>query len=175
MHAFDYDKIEGHKIIVRYARKGEKLLALDGKEYELDETILIIADAKKPIAIAGVIGGVNTEIGLETKNVLLECASFDSIQIRKAARKLGISTDSSYRFERGVPIASVGEISLAAASFIQQKAGGKITDNIDISSLESEKITCTLRLSEIERILGIVILQDDVKRILVSLGFAHRK
>ncbi|MDP8260960.1 MAG: phenylalanine--tRNA ligase subunit beta [Candidatus Kappaea frigidicola] len=172
MHAFDYDKIEGHKIIVRYARKGEKLLALDGKEYELDETILIIADAKKPIAIAGVIGGVNTEIGLETKNVLLECASFDSIQIRKAARKLGISTDSSYRFERGVPIASVGEISLAAASFIQQKAGGKITDNIDISSLESEKITCTLRLSEIERILGIVILQDDVKRILVSLGFA---
>jgi phenylalanyl-tRNA synthetase beta chain len=171
MHAFDYDKIEGHKIIVRYAKKGEKLLALDGKEYELDETILVIADAKKPIAIAGIIGGINTEIGLETKNVLLECASFDTIHIRKAARKLGISTDSSYRFERGVSVAAVEEIALAAASFIQEKTGGKITDSIDISSVEPERIACNLRLSEIERILGVKILQDDVKRILISLGF----
>jgi phenylalanyl-tRNA synthetase beta chain len=171
MHAFDYDKIEGHKIIVRYAKKGEKLLALDGKEYELDETILVIADAKKPIAIAGIIGGINTEIGLETKNVLLECASFDPIHIRKAARKLGIFTDSSYRFERGVSVAAVEEIALAAASFIQEKTGGKITDSIDISSVEPERIACNLRLSEIERILGVKILQDDVKRILLSLGF----
>ena len=171
MHAFDYDKIEGHKIIVRYAKKGEKLLALDGKEYELDDTILVIADIKKPIAIAGIIGGVSTEIDLETKNVLLECASFDTIDIRKAARKLGISTDSSYRFERGVPVSSVGEIALAAASFIQEKAGGVITDNLDVSNFKSEKVTCTLRLSEIKRILGINILQDEVKRILISLGF----
>ncbi len=171
MHAFDYDKIEGRKIIVRYANKGEKLLALDGKEYELDETILVIADAKKPIAIAGVIGGVGAEIGLETKNVLLECAGFDTILIRKAARKLGISTDSSYRFERGVPVTSVGEIALAAASFIQKKAGGKIIDNLDVSNLQVKKVTCTLRFSEIKRILGINISQDDVKKILVSLGF----
>ncbi len=175
MHAFDYDKIEGHKIIVRYAKKGEKLLALDGREYELDESILVIADAKKPIAIAGVIGGVSTEIGLETKNVLLECASFDAGLIRKIARKLGISTDSSYRFERGVPVTSVGEIALAAASFIQKKVGGKITDNLDISNLETEKITCTIRFSEIERILGINISRDDVKKILVSLGFIIEK
>jgi phenylalanyl-tRNA synthetase beta chain len=171
MHAFDYDKIEGKKIIVRYAKKGEKLLALDGKEYELDETILIIADAKKPIAIAGVIGGVDTEIGLETKNVLLECASFDPIHIRKASRKLVVSTDSSYRFERGVSAVSVGNLAQAAATFIQNKAGGEITANLDIANMQMEDVTCSLRLSEIQRILGIDILQDEVKRILVSLGF----
>jgi phenylalanyl-tRNA synthetase beta chain len=171
LHAFDYDKIEGRKIIVRYAKKGEKLSALDGKEYQLDPSILVIADAKKPIAIAGLIGGIETEIGLETKNVLMECASFDPISIRKASRKLGISTDSSYRFERGVAAYNIDELSLKAASFIQQAAGGQITDNLDISNFKPHKFSSHLRLSEIERILGVKITQTEIKRILTSLGF----
>jgi phenylalanyl-tRNA synthetase beta chain len=175
LHAFDYDKIDGKKIIVRYAKKGEKLSALDGKEYTLDPSILVIADAKKPIAIAGLIGGIETEIGLETKNVLLECASFDPVSIRKASRKLGISTDSSYRFERGVASYNIEELSLKAAFFIQQAADGKITDNLDICNFKPKKVSSLLRLCEIERILGIKIPQDEVKRILISLGFDVEK
>ena len=111
LHAFDFDKIKGAKIIVRYAHQDEKLLGIDGIEYTLDEKILVIADAERAIAIAGVIGGKLTEVTHATKNILLEAAYFDPALVRQAARKCKISTDSSYRFERGVDPAGVASAS----------------------------------------------------------------
>lgn len=102
IHAFDADKIEGSKIIVRAAKKGEKITTLDGEERELNNGELVIADEKKAIAIAGIMGGANTEVDENTKNILLEVAYFTPANIRKTAKKLGLSSDSSYRFERGI-------------------------------------------------------------------------
>ncbi|MDP2942751.1 MAG: phenylalanine--tRNA ligase beta subunit-related protein, partial [Candidatus Omnitrophota bacterium] len=107
LHAFDYDKLDGGKIIVRKARKGEEIITIDGVKRKLDESILVIADARKPVAIAGVMGGKETEVTFSTKRILSESAYFDPPTIRMAAKKLGISTESSYRFERGVDLDGV--------------------------------------------------------------------
>ncbi|HBT98495.1 MAG TPA: phenylalanine--tRNA ligase subunit beta, partial [Sulfurihydrogenibium sp.] len=103
LHAFDLDKLEGG-ITVRYAKEGEKIITLDGQEKELKPTDVVIADSKKALAIAGVIGGENSKIDENTKNILLEAAVFDPASVRKTSKRLGILTDSSYRFERGVDV-----------------------------------------------------------------------
>ncbi|HZK82098.1 MAG TPA: phenylalanine--tRNA ligase beta subunit-related protein, partial [Humisphaera sp.] len=102
LHAFDFDKIEGGGIIVRRAKKGEKLITIDGRERELDPEMLVIADAVRPAALAGVMGGHNSEVSDQTVNILLESARFDPLSIRKTARGLAMGSDSSYRFERGI-------------------------------------------------------------------------
>ncbi|MCK4518757.1 MAG: phenylalanine--tRNA ligase subunit beta [Candidatus Omnitrophica bacterium] len=171
LHAFDYDKIEGSTVVVRWAKKGESIAALDSREYKLDEDILVIADEKKPIAIAGIIGGIDTEIGYETKNVLLECAHFDPVVIRRAARRLGISTDSSYRFERGVCMETIPAVARKAALLIAQSAKGSIKGRRDIFEGRLKERSGKLRIDEISRILGFKISLDKVKRILTALGF----
>lgn len=170
LHAFDYDKIEGGRVIVRRAVKGEKITAINGKEYKLDEDILVIADEKKPIAIAGIMGGVDTEIGLETKNILLECAHFDAITIRRASSKLGLKSDSSYRFERGICIEDIPEVAARAAGDIEEATGGKAAGNIDISDYKPQGLKLELRIAEIKRILGVDIEADKAASILQSLG-----
>ncbi|HQP10981.1 MAG TPA: phenylalanine--tRNA ligase subunit beta, partial [Candidatus Omnitrophota bacterium] len=132
MHAFDYDKLCGGKIIVRRARQGEKIVTIDGVERSLDPSILIIADAKQPVAIAGVMGGKNTEVTERTKNILLESAYFDPIIIRRASRKLGLSSDSSYRFERGVDDGTVQTGADRAIDLILRAAQGKIIGRSDM-------------------------------------------
>src|SRR5262249_54276230 len=102
LHAFDHDKIAGGKIIVRRAKAGEKITTLDNVQRTLDSSILVIADAKGPVPIAGIMGGLGTEITPSTKNILLESAHFDLGLVRRASRTLGLKSDSSYRFERGV-------------------------------------------------------------------------
>lgn len=124
LHAFDLDRLAGGVIVVRRARKGEKFLAIDGTEHELDADTLVIADAERPVAIAGVIGGKLTEVGPGTRNVLLESACFDPALVRRAARKYKIATDSSYRFERGVDAAGVAAASARARDLIVRWAGG---------------------------------------------------
>lgn len=118
LHAFDYDKIRGKKIIIRKAVKGEKFTGINGAVYELDESIPVIADEERVIAIAGVMGGKDTEITAQTRRVALESARFDPVAVRNAARKLKISTASSYRFERGIDPAKVKSSQERAAELL---------------------------------------------------------
>jgi phenylalanyl-tRNA synthetase beta chain len=126
LHAFDLDKLEGRKIIVRRARAGEKLVTLDGKERMLTPDMLVIADASKPVALAGVMGGRETEVTSQTKNILLESARFDPLSIRRTARALAMGSDSSYRFERGIEPTLPVRASLRAAELILQTAQGEL-------------------------------------------------
>lgn len=137
LHAFDYDKIKGNKIIVRKAKKGETILGINNVLYELDPEILVIADAEKPIAIAGVMGGKETEIRETTTNLLLESARFHPALIRNAAKKLKLATDSSYRFERGIDPNQVLRSSKRAGALIQEVCKANVASSLVIAgSLE---------------------------------------
>lgn len=171
-HAFDYDKIQGHKIIVRNAAKGETIVSIDGTKCSLDETMLIIADQNQPVAVAGVMGGLDTEISEDTKNVLLEEAWFAPLCIRSTARKLNLMSESSYRFERNVDIAVIEWASQRTAQLIVQVAGGKIAKSVvDVFPAGYQPKKTFMRLSRLKKLLGIEIPVDQVLQILTSLGF----
>ncbi len=163
VHIFDLDKIEGGKVIIRRARSGEKLLTLDGNTYELTNEMLVIADAVKPIAIAGVIGGEESAVTGTTTNVLIESAYFNPILIRRTAKKLGILTDSSYRFERGTDIKCLDFIANRVADLVSQYAGGTVCVNQDVFplSVEEERVV-SLRTERVNQILGIEIIKNDI-------------
>ncbi|HLF18918.1 MAG TPA: phenylalanine--tRNA ligase subunit beta [Candidatus Omnitrophota bacterium] len=173
LHAFDYDKLIGGKIAVRRARKGEKIVTIDGLERELDETILVIADSKRPVAIAGIMGGKDAEVNEKTKNILLESAYFDPILIRRAARKLGLASDSSYRFERGVDRGGVKTGSDRAASLILEIAKGKVTRYADVNITGKTKTTNSISVSvqKVNQYLGADILSGRCQTILKKLDF----
>lgn len=171
LHAFDHDKLEGGKIIVRKAHKGEEIITIDGVKRKLDETILVIADAKKPVAIAGVMGGKDTEVTFSTKRILLESAYFDPPTIRMAAKKLGVSTESSYRFERGVDLGGVLSASNRAAALICDLAKAKaISKALDAGTSAVKQIKITLRISKANKILGMEIPTSKCVSILKGLG-----
>ncbi|MCM8782959.1 MAG: B3/4 domain-containing protein, partial [Candidatus Omnitrophica bacterium] len=107
LHAFDYDKLAEHRIVVRVAKKGEKIKTLDEQQRELDETMLVIADANKPIAIAGIMGGKDTEVNITTRNILLESAKFNPLLIRRMRQKIKLTSESQYRFEHDLDINNV--------------------------------------------------------------------
>lgn len=140
LHAFDTRFLEGKKIIVRRAQDKEKIVALDGKEYELDNSMLVIADACKPVAIAGVMGGEYSGVLPDTTEVLVESAYFNPTSIRMTSRKLGLSSDSSYRFERGVDRDMLENASSRAVSLILELAGGKLVSPlVKVATLKPEK------------------------------------
>lgn len=170
MHAFDLDKIEGGEITVRNAKHGEKIVTIDGIERTLNGSDLVIADSKKAVAIAGVMGGLNTEVNYSTKNILLEAACFDPISTRRTARRLALSTDSSYRFERKVDIANILYSSDRASGLITEIAAGVVDSLIDIGARAPEKNTVTLEYKKLNSILGAEIAPAKVKKILVALG-----
>ena len=171
-HAFDYDKISGKKIIVRKARPGERLVSIDGTKCELDSNMLIIADANQPVAIAGVMGGLDTEVSENTKNILLEDAYFDPVCVRTTSRKLALPSESSFRFERIVDIDKVDWASKRTAQLIMQLAGGKITAGaIDIYPKKFSAKQVTLRLSRLQKLLGIEVSSNEVLKILSGLDF----
>ncbi|MBI1884121.1 MAG: phenylalanine--tRNA ligase subunit beta [Chlamydiae bacterium] len=126
LHAFDLDRLAGSKIIVRKAKEGERLLAIDGSDLKLDPSMLVIADEKKPVALAGVMGGKESEVSGETQNILLECAFFDPSSVRQTSRGLNLISESSYRFERGVDPLGQPEALDEAAVLIQELAGGEV-------------------------------------------------
>jgi phenylalanyl-tRNA synthetase beta chain len=171
-HAFDLDLLEGGTIIVRRARAGEALKTLDGVERKLTAEDLVIADAKKPVALAGVMGGFDTMITERTKNVLIESAWFDPATIRSMAKRHIMHTDASHRFERG---ADWGITPLACdrvAELILQSAGGELHgERIDTVARTPERAPVTLRSSEVRRNLGIDIAPRQIEQILSSLGF----
>ena len=171
-HAFDLDLLEGGKIIVRRARAGETLKTLDGMDRKLAPEDLIIADAKKPVALAGVMGGFDTMITEKTKNILIESAWFDPAIVRKTAKRHGLHTDASHRFERG---ADFGATSLACARVAQrvlESAGGQLQGNeIDAVARQLDQAPVELRVLEVHRILGKPLGVNEIFRILKRLGF----
>lgn len=174
LHAFDFDKLHGRRIIVRRARKGEKIEAINQRAYELDPEMCIIADADHPVAIAGVMGGRETEIGDVTRNVLIETANFASLSIRATARKLSLHSDSSYRFERGVDATRLEWASLRCCELILKVAGGELLDGAVFAGTlpVDARPPITLRFAQIGRILGIEVPRDRAVEILTSLGCA---
>jgi phenylalanyl-tRNA synthetase beta chain len=174
-HAFDLDLLEGGTIIVRRARDGEVLKTLDGIDRKLTTEDLVIADAKKPVALAGVMGGFDTMITEQTKNVLIESAWFDPATVRSMAKRHVMHTDASHRFERG---ADYGITPLACdrvAELILASAGGELHgERIDTVARELKRSPIPLRHSEIKRHLGIDIAESEIERILRRLGFGLR-
>ena len=173
LHAFDYDKLAGGKIVVRRAKEGERIITLDEVERPLDPSILVIADAEKPVAIAGVMGGKETEVEGNTKNILLESAYFDPVLIRRASRKLGLSSDSSYRFERGVDYDTVKIGMDRAVSLILDCAQGRVVRRSDVAAaFRRTRPAVPLSVERINAFLGADESASRYKQILKRLGFS---
>ena len=170
LHAFDAEKIKGGKIIVRFAKRGENISALDGEKYELDENILVIADKDKPMAVAGIKGGRSAEIDQKTKFIVLESANFDSRVIRRGSQKLKLRTDASLRFENGID-PNLTEFAVKRAVFlIERMARGKtVTGLIDFYPKRNKPKKINLKLNYLKALLGIEISKPE--NILKALGF----
>jgi phenylalanyl-tRNA synthetase beta chain len=171
LHAYDLDRLAEHRLVVRQARAGETLKAINGKTYELQPEMLVIADAARPVGLAGVMGGLETEIGFDTTNVLIEAAQFDSMSVRRTSRALGLFSPSSFRFERPLDPEITEWASRRCVELILEVAGGTLHPGvIDIGRPAQPRGPITLRLAQIPRILGIPIDAEEVRRILVALG-----
>jgi len=172
LHVFDREKLEGNKIIVRFAKTGEKFVSLDDEKYDLDGDILVIADAKKPVAIAGIKGGKGPGITSKTKNIVIESANFDSQLIRKGSRKTGLRTDASLRFEHGID-PNLTETAINRVVYLIQKiSNGEIAAGlVDVYPKKVFPKTIKLNLDYLRSLLGIEIKEKEVKDILKRLGF----
>jgi phenylalanyl-tRNA synthetase beta chain len=177
LHAFDLDTLQGRKIIVRRARPGETLLTLDDQERKLHEDDLVIADAERPVALAGVMGGAETEVSETTVNLLIESAYFDPTSIRKTSKKMGLSTEASYRFERGTDWEGLVDAGNRCCRLIEELAEGKVVgDLIDIQPEEGspERLVprkVELRVSRCNQVLGIHLSPGETMAILKRIGF----
>lgn len=170
-HAFDYDKLTGGKISVRTASAGQQLISIDETKCDLNPDMLIIADAKKPVAIAGVMGGLESEINDSTTTILLEDAHFDPVTIRTTSRRLGINSESSFRFERNVDTEMIDWASKRTCQLITQVAGGKVAKGAaDVYPAKWQPKTVTMRVSRLDKLLGIEITKDEAVKILTGLG-----
>jgi len=172
LHAFDGEKLNGSKVIVRFAKEGEKITTLDEEKYDLDENILVIADAEKPVAIAGIKGGKIPEIDLKTKIVVLEAANFNPRVIRYGSKRIDLKTDASWRFEHGLD-PNLTEFAINRAAFlIQEIAGGKVAQGlVDLYPKKVLPKKIKLNLSYVEKLLGVEISRNQIKNILKRLGF----
>lgn len=172
LHAFDLDKLTGQKIIIRRARSGEEIVTINGARRALFHDMLIIADGRRPVAIAGIMGGKETEVSESTRNILLECAQFEPRQVRRTSRALGIASDSSYRFERGTDPEGVDYVSRRATKLIKDYAGGEIAGGvINIRTGRQETKRITLRMERLHKVLGVEIKRDVAIDILTKLQF----
>ncbi len=176
LHAFDHKKIKDGKIIVRNAAPQEKITALDGKVYGLKETDLVIADSAGPIAIAGVMGGEHFSVDESTKTVILESAYFNPPTVRKTSRSLGVSSDSSYRFERGIDINNVINAMNRAAALIAKLSGGSVSgDFIDLYHAAAPQKRAEVSFSRVNSLLGTSFNPDEICSLLSRLHFEYEK
>ncbi len=163
LHAFDFDRLKERRIVVRRARDGETIVSIDGHERRLTAEMLVIADAFRPVALAGVMGGKESEVGEATVNVLLESARFDPLCVRKTARRLAMMSDSSYRFERSIDPTLPERASLRAAQLMLETAGGELLAGMAVGGRSGyERKTLALRLSKLKAVLGIELPPDQV-------------
>ena len=170
IHAFDLNKIEGKKIIVRRAEDGEKLITLDEKERVLNQDDIVIADGKKAVALGGVMGGYNSEIDGNTKDVLIEVAHFNPYNIRKTSKRLTLSSDASYRFERGVDLEDAEKVIDRVAELIQETGGGDILHGIsEAYPVKYEEIIVEFNLKRFERFVGKEIPKERIIEIFENL------
>jgi len=173
LHAFDADTLQGRQVVVRRAAPGERLTTLDGVERELNPEMLLIADGERGVAIAGVMGGAETEISLTTTNVFLESAWFDPVSIRKTSRAIGLATEASYRFERGADIEIARYACDRAAALIQTLAGGVVhRPAYDLYPGKKAPASVRLRRKRIAGFLGAPVADEIVERIFERLGFS---
>ena len=173
LHAFDLEKLSGG-VRVRSAREGERIRTLEGKEVKLDSSILVIADSEKAVAVAGVVGGEETAVGPSTKNILLEAAYFEPRRVRRASKRLGIQTESSYRFERNVDIEWLRSAQDVAISMILELAGGKLVALKDLYPKRYEPKRIFLQAGKFNRYSGSDFEAEEVSRILSSLDIPHK-
>lgn len=170
MHAFDLRDVNEHKIIVRNAEKNEKITTLDGKEHELKPEMLVIADGKEPSCLAGIMGGLNSEIKNDTPVIFLECAKFRRDSVRKTSRKLGIRTESSGRFERGVDIITVKYAMDRALQLVEELGAGEIVDGcVDLNGGLPEPRDLKVSVKDVNALLGLEIPAERMEQILNSL------
>ncbi|WP_367208979.1 phenylalanine--tRNA ligase subunit beta [Sphingobacterium sp. R2] len=171
MHAFDADKIAGNKVVVRLATEGEKFVTLDGVERTLSAEDVVIADAEKPMCIAGVFGGAHSGVSAETTNVFLESAYFNAVSVRKTSKRHGLKTDSSFRFERGTDPNITVEALKRAALLIQEIAGGTISSTLkDEYPVEVKPFSFHVSYANVIRLIGQEIPTQEIKSIIVALG-----
>jgi phenylalanyl-tRNA synthetase beta chain len=172
LHAFDFNKLQEHRIVVRRAKPGEKIRTLDGAERTLTKDMCVVADAGRAVGIGGVMGGAETEISFSTRNVLIECAWFDPISIRRTSKALGLRSEASYRFERGADLAMAELASQRAAELIQQVAGGELLAGVvDVYPHRAPEQKIELSRQELLRVMGADVPDRDIEAILSALGF----
>lgn len=170
LHAFDAAKIRGNKVVVKTLEKGAKFITLDGVERELHEDDLMICDTEKPMCIAGVFGGMHSGVSEQTTSIFLESAFFDPVSVRKTAKRHGLNTDASFRFERGIDINTTEYALKRAAQLIKEIAGGEITsDIVDLYPNKKEDFQVFLTFDKVNRLIGQEIPHDSIKSILASL------
>jgi phenylalanyl-tRNA synthetase beta chain len=173
LHAFDLATLAGGEIRVRLARAGERLTTLDGKERALDPELLVIADAERAVALAGVLGGLATEVTAATRDVLLESAHFDRRRVRAAARRFALDTDAAHRFERGADFERCDEASRRCAALLAELAGGTVEEPaLDAVARRPERLAWSLDGAALERFAGCEIDDAEIEAILGGLGFA---
>ena len=173
LHAFDFDQLVDHQIVVRRARKSESFVALDHIEHNLTSSDLVIADGQRPVALAGVIGGAETSITNGTVNVLIEGAWFDPATVRATAHRLNLHTDASHRFERSPAHDGMLLAIDRAASLIQEIGGGALSrGTVDVVGTLPEPVNTTLRQTRLKGLLGIEVPSSEVEEILTRLGFS---
>jgi phenylalanyl-tRNA synthetase beta chain len=170
LHAFDYDRLLEETVSVRRARRGERILAIDAVERPLSEEILVIADARRPVAVAGIMGGQDTEITSATTNVLLESACFDPIRIRRGTKILGLVSESSARFEKGTDPRGVDVASRRAVDLLLQYAGGFEAGAADVHPRPMFPVSIELRPARVASLLGTSIPEEEMSGILRRLG-----
>lgn len=176
LHAFDYRLLHGAQIIVRRARPGETITSIDGVERELEPDMLVIADADRPVAIAGVMGGADSEIGEHTEDILIESANFDSTCIRRTAKRLNMVTESSYRFERSVDPSITALAAMRAAELIRDLGGGSIARGaVDVYPNPIGPLEVRVRPERVNAVLGTSIETGDMIRYLGSLEIEARE
>ncbi|MFW6160618.1 MAG: phenylalanine--tRNA ligase subunit beta, partial [Acidobacteriota bacterium] len=171
IHAFDLSRLEGEKIIVRRANKGESLKTLDDKVETLSTDMLVIADERKPVALAGIVGGQESAVTEKTNDVFIESAYFSPVSIRKTAKELGIQTDASYRFERGADISVAPQAAQMAASILTQMGGKGTRGVFDVYPKPRKKKTLILRKHRITDLLGVDVPDSEIEDILRRLEF----
>src|SRR6202522_4324286 len=172
LHAFDFDKLAERRLIVRRALAREQIKTLDGGERKLMKDMCVIADAQRAVSICGVMGGANSEISFSTNNILIECAWFDPISIRRTSKTLGLRTEASYRFERGADPEMAELASRRAAELIQQVAGGEVLAGVvDLYPHRQPEKKIELSRQELLRVMGADVPDRDVEAILSALGF----
>lgn len=176
LHAFDLAALKEHRIVVRRARAGEKITTLDGLERKLGSEMLVIADAEKAAAVAGVMGGASTGVTMMTRDILLEGAVFDPVNIRRTSKALGMHTDASHRFERGVDFNGPEAALDLCARLVTETCGGKVAKGtIDEIAGQRRPVTVAMRLDSVRKLIGLEILPEKCLSILTRLGFQIEK